>query len=256
MKHDSKTRYAALQAIGNGATLREAGRLAGASHETIRRWCALEGMPFLTGCRGGAIVSRRRRSGPKPTRLGLAQRLSIAGGLAAGSTHEQIARGIGFSRPTVSREVARHRGRDGACDPYAAQMQAERDAARPKARKLDASRRLRACVAAKLALRWSPTQISAQLARDFPDNEEMRVSPEAIYQALYVQGKGALRQELRLEKALRSGRRARLPQSRLAARRGQGKSWVEGCEISRRPPRRPTARSRGTGRGTSSSAET
>ena len=61
------------------------------------------------------------------------------------------------------------------------------------------------------------------------------MSHEAIYQALYVQGKGALRQELKLEKALRSGRKNRLPQSRLAAKRGKDKSWVEGCEISLRP---------------------
>ena len=199
MKHDSKTRYEALQAVRNGATLREAQDLVGVSRETVRRWCSSEGISFLVGCRGGAIVAKRSRTSARPARLGLAQRLAIASGLAAGSTHGQIARGIGFSRPTVSRELARHRGRDGAYDPYAAQMQAERDAARPKARKLDASRRLRACVAAKLALRWSPTQVSAQLARELPDDEEMRASPEAICQALCAQGKGALRQELKLE---------------------------------------------------------
>lgn len=112
----------------------------------------------------------------------------------------------------------------------------EREARRPKPRKLDADQRLRAYVVAKLALRWSPAQISAQLAIDLPDEDVMRVSPEAIYQSLYVQGKGALRQELKLEKALRSGRRARLPRSRLAAKRGRDKSWVEGCEIASRPP--------------------
>ncbi len=144
-------------------------------------------------------MAKGDRASARPARLGLAQRPAIASGLAAGSVHEQVARGIGLSRPTVSRKVARHRGRDGAYDPYAAQMRAERDAARPKARKLGASRRLRAYVAAKLALRWSPTQVSAQLARELPDDEEMRASPEAICQALCAQGKGALRQELKLE---------------------------------------------------------
>ena len=62
----------------------------------------------------------------------------------------------------------------------------------------------------------------------------MRLSHEAIYQALYVQGRGSLRQELRVEQALRSGRRSRKPRSRLPAR-GGGRSWVEGCEISLRP---------------------
>ncbi len=115
-------------------------------------------------------------------------------------------------------------------------MRAERTARRPKVRKLDANEHLRACVTDKLALRWSPAQISAQLVHDFPDGEKMRVSHEAIYQTLYVQGRGAQRQELKLEKSLRSGRRARLPQSRLAAKRGQNKSWVEGCELAKRPP--------------------
>ncbi len=181
-------------------------------------------------------MPKRRRARTRPARLDLAQRLAIASGVAAGMTHAQIARGIGFSRSTVSREISRHGGGGGAYDPYAAQMRAERAASRPKARKLDANARLRAYVIGKLALRWSPAQISARLELDFPDEEAMRVSHEAIYQALYVQGRGALRQELKLEKALRSGRRARLPRSRLAAKRGAGKSWVEGCEIARRPP--------------------
>lgn len=180
------------------------------------------------------MPNRRRRGGP-PGRLGLAQRLAIASGLDAGLTHASIARGIGFSRPTVTREISRHAGAKGGYDPYAAQLEADRDARRPKARKLDASPRLKGYVAAKLSLRWSPMQVSAALKADFPDDEEMRVSHEAIYQALYVQGKGALRQELKLEKALRGGRTSRLPQSRLAASRGASKSWVEGCEISRRP---------------------
>lgn len=183
----------------------------------------------------GASVTKRSRLSERPFRLSLAQRLAIASGLAAGMTHELIARGIGFSRSTVSREISRHRGCDGSYDPYAAQMDADRDAARPKKRKLDEAGPLRSYVLGKLALRWSPAQISAQLSKDFPDEETMRVSHEAIYQALYVQGKGALRQELKLEKALRSGRKSRLPQSRLAARRGANKSWVEGCEISMRP---------------------
>ena len=235
MGYGSKTRYEAVQLVRQGATLLEVQGLLDVSRETVRRWCISEGISFLVGCRGGAIVPKRRRSQARPGRLGLDQRLAIAIGIAGGSTHGQIARGIGFARSTVTREIARHRLPSGAYDPYAAQMEAERDARRPKARKLDVNGRLRAYVADKLALRWSPTQISAQLEQEFPEDEEMRVSPEAIYQALYVQGKGALRQELKLEKALRSGRRSRLPQSRLAAERGARKSWVEGCEISRRP---------------------
>ena len=235
MGHDSKTKYVAITSVRRGATLREAGREAGASHESVRRWCRAEGICFSRGGTGGAILPRKRSSRGGAARLGLPQRLAISMGIDGGHSHERIARAIGFSRSTVSREISRHSDGSGAYDPYAAQMAADRSASRPKARKVDASRRLRAYVLGKLRLRFSPRQISKQIERDFPDDEEMRVSHEAVYQALYVQGRGALRQELKLEKALRSGRRARLPQSRLAARRGASKSWVEGCEISLRP---------------------
>lgn len=234
MGYDSKTRYEAIKAIRNGATLMRAEAATGVNHETVRRWCAAEGIRFVRGCMGGAILLSTPPSECKPGRLNLAQRLAISMGVSAGRSHAEIARGIGFSRSTVSREVSRHSMKDG-YDPHFAQMQADKDAKRPKARKLDKDVRARAYVLEKLAWHWSPKQISVKMKEDFPDDEERRVSHEAIYQALYVQGRGALRQELKLEKALRSGRRARLPQSRLAAKRGKGKSWVEGCEISLRP---------------------
>lgn len=237
MLHSSKTRYEAIHAVMEGASLREAASKGEASRESVRRWCAAEGIVFKRGPEGGARNMARIRPKPegKPARMGLEQRLAIASGLAAGLPHQKIAEGIGFSRSAVSREISRHLDGDGAYDPYAAQLAFERAARRPKARKVDVDTRLRRYVLAKLALRWSPRQISSQLPIDFPNDEEMRVSHEAIYQALYVQGKGALRQELKLEKALRSGRTSRLPQSRLSISRGENKSWVEGCEISRRP---------------------
>lgn len=235
MRYDGKTKYAAITAVREGASLREAARRTSVGHETVRRWCVAEGIPFSPGYMGGAILPTKPRLTAKTGRLDLAQRLAISMGLDAGHSHARIAAGIGFSRSTVSREVSRHRLGDGTYDPYAAQMAADRDASRPKARKLDACPPLRHYVLEKLAMRFSPRQISMRIRADFPDDEEMRVSHEAIYQALYVQGKGALHQELRLEKALRSGRTSRLPRSRLAARRGEGRSWVEGCEISLRP---------------------
>ena len=235
MGYDSKTRYEAIKAIRNGATLMQVEGATGVGHETVRRWCVAEGIRFVRGCMGGAILPSTPPSECKPGRLNLAQRLAISMGMAAGRSHAEIARGIGFSRSTVSREVSRHRKPDGTYDPYAAQMSAERAARRPKMRKTDRDTRLRAYVLEKLSLRWSPRQISVKMREDYPDDEEMRVSHEAIYQALYVQGRGALRQELKLEKALRSGRKSRLPQSRLAAKRGKDKSWVEGCELSLRP---------------------
>jgi IS30 family transposase len=78
---------------------------------------------------------------------------------------------------------------------------------------------------------WSPEQISNRLRLDFPDDQSMRVSPEAIYQSLYIQGRGALRRELTA--CLRTGRALRVPRARV---RGRGKSFVtDQVMISQRP---------------------
>src|SRR5438445_56914 len=68
---------------------------------------------------------------------------------------------------------------------------------------------------------WSPEQIARRLLRDFPDDASMRISHEVIYQALYVQGRGALRRELTA--CLRTGRALRVPRART---RGRGKPFV------------------------------
>jgi IS30 family transposase len=81
------------------------------------------------------------------------------------------------------------------------------------------------------ATAWSPEQISARLTLDFPDDASMRVSHEAIYQALYVQGRGALRREL--VTCLRTGRALRVPR----ARTRPGKAFVSPeVMITERPP--------------------
>jgi IS30 family transposase len=78
---------------------------------------------------------------------------------------------------------------------------------------------------------WSPEQIANRLRLEFPDDESMRVSHEAIYQSLYVQGRGALRRELTA--CLRSGRALRVPRARVGSR---GKSFVtQEVMISERP---------------------
>ncbi|WP_143336505.1 IS30 family transposase, partial [Corynebacterium glutamicum] len=73
---------------------------------------------------------------------------------------------------------------------------------------------------------------SGLLATEHANDSSMQISHETIYQALYVQGKGALRDELKVEKFLRTGRKGRKPQSKLPSR---GKPWVEGALISQRP---------------------
>ncbi|WP_341353355.1 hypothetical protein [Rhodococcus aetherivorans] len=74
--------------------------------------------------------------------------------------------------------------------------------------------------------RFSPQQVAAELQILFPEQPEMHVSHETIYQALYVQGKGTLRHELTVVKALRSGRTTRVPRSKLPAR--SKRPWLEG----------------------------
>ena len=233
MRYSDEVRARAVSAVMAGATLRQAASDGGPSRQTVCRWAADAGIEMRRGWIGGPVKAVGNASGTRPSRLGLAQRLAIAAGLAAGMTHAEIAVGIGFSRPTVSREVSRG-APAGPYDPYAAHARAARAARRPKPRKVDASPRLRSYVLARLAGGWSPEQVSAMLSREFPGDEEMSLSHESIYQALYVQGRGSLRQELKVEKALRSGRTSRVPRSARPPR-GRGATWVEGCEISLRP---------------------
>ena len=68
---------------------------------------------------------------------------------------------------------------------------------------------------------WSPQQIARRLQLDFPGDKTMRISHEAIYQALYIQGRGALKRELTA--CLRTGRALRVPRTRA---RGRGKSFI------------------------------
>lgn len=199
--------------------------------------------------------------------LSLEEREEIALLKAQGAGIREIARQLGRSPSTISRELRRNAAtRCGKLDYRAsvAQWKAELVARRPKTAKLATNDRLREYVQERLcgqvrrpdgtavpgpsttpwkgrgkphrqdrrwAKAWSPEQISARLKIDFPHDESMRISHEAIYQALYVQGRGALRRELTA--CLRSGRALRVPRARV---RGRGKSFVtEQVMISERP---------------------
>jgi IS30 family transposase len=148
-------------------------------------------------------------------RLSPAEREEIAVGLAAGEPMAAIGARIGRPACTVSREVARHGGRRG-YRAGRAQFEAQLAARRPKPAKLAVSGRLAAQVEEWLELRWSPQQIAARLAREFPGEPEMRVSHETIYQSLFVQSRGALRAEL--TGCLRTGRAVRRPRRRTERR--------------------------------------
>ena len=195
-----------------------AGRLAGVSQETGRRWFAEA---------GGVIGNAPRVLGERY--LSLAEREEISRGVHAGQSFRRIAVGLGRSPSTVSREVLRNGGvrRYRA---HVADTAARERARRPKPAKLVVDAELRVVVQTRLAQRWSPTQIAAWLEQEYPNRPEWWVSHETIYQAIYVQGRGALRRELAV--CLRTGRALRRPRRQAQARGSQIPGIVE---ISQRP---------------------
>src|SRR6516225_5571386 len=177
--------------------------------------------------------------------LSFTEREEIAVLLARGCGVREIARQLGRAPSTISRELQRNAAIGRGRVEYrasTAQSHAERRAQRPKPAKLAVNPQLRAYVQDRLAgvvqrpdgsvvgpqvswrgrrhgprkdrrwgKSWSPEQIAGRLRVDFPDDESMRVSHEAIYQSLYVQGRGALRRELTA--CLRTGRALRVPRA-------------------------------------------
>ena len=164
----------------------------GASLRTIRRE-----IPRSRHAVARAIKKLMRPPRREPVRAALwlspAEREEISRGLAAGQSMREIARALGRAPSTVSRDVAAKGGtrRYRACD---ADRRAVRNLRRPKQAKLADCPRLRAVVEEKLALRWSPQQISGWLVRTFLDDAEMRVSHETIYMSLFVHTKGGFEQ--------------------------------------------------------------
>jgi IS30 family transposase len=133
-------------------------------------------------------------------------------GRAHGQSMRMIARRLGRSPSTISRELGRKSTTRG-YRPSIAEAETRRLAARPRGSKLALNERLREYVQTGLSADHSPEQISLRLRRDFPDDAEMRVSHETIYQALYVEGRGGLKREL--VTALRTGRTMRKTQGRV-----------------------------------------
>ena len=188
--------------------------------------------------------------------LAFTDREQIALWRVQGHGVREIARRLARAPSTISRELRRNAAtRSGGLEYRAttAQWHADRAARRPKPAKLAINTELQRYVQERLAgtiiapsgatvprpvvtwkgrrhgqrqprrwaRAWSPEQIARRLPRDFPDDESMRISHEAIYQALYVQGRGALRRELTT--CLRTGRALRVPRART---RRQGRPFV------------------------------
>ena len=242
------------EAIARGVSTVEAAVEAGVSAIVGVRWFREGGgMPSVSlAPLSGCYLSFAER---EEIALLRAQRLGV----------REIARRVGRSPSTISRELRRNAGtRTGSLTYRAstAQWHADRRARRPKPVKLAANPGLRRYVQDRLSgavkrpdggavqgptvvwigrrhgprkdrrwgKSWSPEQISARLRVDFPDDESMRISHEAIYQSLYIQGRGALRRELTA--CLRTGRALRVPRARAC----RGKNFVtDQVMISQRP---------------------
>src|SRR3982751_4181905 len=217
---------------------------------------------------GGVAPARLAPSAKPPSEryLVFAEREEIALCRAQGQGIREIARRLGRAASTISRELRRNAAtRSGGLEYRAstAQWHAERSARRPKRAKLATTAALQTYVQERLsgavatpggaavvgpavawkgrrhgrrqprrwAKAWSPEQIARRLRIDFPGDATMRISHEAIYQALYVQGRGALRRELTA--CLRTGRALRVPRARS---RRAGKGFVDPAVlISQRP---------------------
>lgn len=254
--HRNATERLFWQQIATGITSERAAAAVGVSQAVGTRWFRHRGgMPlFMSNPISGRYLSFDERE-----EIGMLR--------AQGVSMREIARRLGRSPSTISRELTRNAATRGGMLEYrasVAQWKAELIAKRPKPAKLATNTRLRDYVQERLAGRvkdadgneiegpaqapfkgrnkphrgdrkwvngWSPEQISNRLKIDFPDDESMRISHECIYQALYIQGRGALKREL--VSCLRTGRALRVPRAR-----AQAKAWAhvnEDVMISQRP---------------------
>ena len=177
---------------------------------------------------GGIRPPLRRRS---RLALTLGEREEISRGIAAHQSARSMARLLGRSASTVSRELSRNGGYDG----YRAALADETAwarARRPKRCKLADSARLRQAVASKLRLNWSPEQVAGWLKRAHPGDKSYHVSHETIYRSLFVQARGVLKKELL--GYLRSRRTIR--RSKQAGLNGDGRGRIKDIVSIRQRP--------------------
>ena len=173
------------------------------------------GVERIVVLHGGIAPAPRRRA---VAALRLEEREEISRGIAVGRSMRRIAQVLGRAPSTVSREIRRNGGSQ-AYRANRADRSAWERALRPKPCRLALHRELRWRVAQKLALQWSPEQISGWLKQEFPTDQDMQISHEAIYRSLFIQTRGVLKKELTAH--LRTARRMRRPKSH-NAKSGQG----------------------------------
>ena len=197
-------------------------------------WAAMARGEFITDAAAEAGTYRKQGTrwlfaagGVRPRRgrdlkgrcLTLPQREEIGLGRARGESIRTIATAIGRAPSTVSRELRRNTDAQGRYRATTAHGLAYGRASRPKPAKLVTNLGLRGKVEDDLAKKYSPEQIAGRLKVDFPDQPELQVSTETIYQSLYVQSRGALKHEL--TRCLRTGRAVRRPSRKVGQRKNR-----------------------------------
>jgi len=207
------------QVVSDGGFITEAVAVIDTSRRTGRRVLV----------EAGGVRPRRGR-GLMGRCLTFAEREEIALARAAGESMRSIAGRLGRSASTISRELRRNLDRQGRYRSTAAHALAYDRAGRPKPAKLVTNLALRAKVEKDLEKKYSPEQITGRLRVEFPDDPEMRVSPETIYQSIYVQSRGALRRDLAA--CLRTGRALRRPSRKVGQRKNRIPNMIN---VSERP---------------------
>jgi IS30 family transposase len=194
----------------------------------LRTWA---GVVYATVEPSGGIAPPPRSRSARA--LSLAEREEILRGLWARDSMREIARRIGRAPSTVSREIARNSQQWWRYRAHVSDRRAWHRALRPKECHLARNPRLAALVAQKLQLDWSPQQIAGWLAREYGNDESMRVSHETIYRSLFIQARGVLKKQLvahlRRGRAIRRGRN-------YSAEKGHGRGQIiDAVSIRERP---------------------
>lgn len=217
--------------VCGGMSIFAAARRVGATHGTGNNWWGQSGqmMTVNMGPVGGLADPAPSPEGPGRA-LNLEERGMIQMGLRSGMSYARIGELVGRDRSVVWREVDRNAGKDGVYYASIAHAKAHQARRRPKPLKLVEDEALCRLIAVWMDDGWSPKLISSMLAFYFPDDQTMQVSHETIYQALYVQTRGALRADLAENLSLK--RKQRVPH---AADRTKNSPYKEAFKISERP---------------------
>jgi IS30 family transposase len=227
---DARTEFFDL--VCGGMSILAAARRVGATHGTGRNWWAQSGqmMTVNMGAVGGLADPAPTAEGPGGRALNQAERGMIQMGLRSGMSYGKIGEAIGRDKSVVWREVNRNASADGVYYASVAHTKAHQTRRRPKPLKLLEDEALCRLIGVWMDDGWSPKLISSMLAFYFPDDQTMQVSHETIYQALYVQTRGALRADLAEKLSLK--RKQRVPHT---ADRRKNSPYKDAFKISERP---------------------